>query len=124
LIKACDLKRNDNFELLHTAEAFVSAIKAKDNYITPAILRLNELQIAIRKRELNTLEKEELQHIVKSNRGNLEIKIGAYILLGAYTEARLLLSELDKEHQEIFCGYPIYNILLNNQQMIDIKDTP
>lgn len=109
LLKAYDISMRSY--LLETAYSIIELIKQNDRYIDNHIVRLNELQIIKRKRTLNVSEKAELYQIISYVNDNIDIKIGAYILLGETDEAEKLLNGLPEEHQQFFREYPIYALI-------------
>lgn len=109
LLKAYDISKRSY--LLETAYSIIELIKQNDRYIDNHIVRLNELQIIKRKRTLNVSEKAELYQIISYVNDNIDIKIGAYILLGETDEAEKLLNGLPEEHQQFFREYPIYALI-------------
>lgn len=110
LIKAYDLSKKKY--LLNAAKEMIKLIKQNDKFIDNTTIRLNELQIIKRERTLNFTEKADLYNTVASFSGNnLEIKIGAYILLDEIEEAQKLLNILPKERKKQFIEYPIYTMM-------------
>lgn len=115
LIKAYDSSNKEKPYLLDTAQKVIDLIKKNDKFIIKTTFRLNELQIIKRKRNLNFAEKAELYDIIKNcNEDNIEIKIGASILLDENEKAKILLVSLSKERQEQFMEYPIYSLLVSD----------
>lgn len=56
-------------------------------------------------------KKQKLYQIISYVNDNIDIKIGAYILLGETDEAEKLLNGLPEEHQQFFREYPIYALI-------------
>lgn len=75
-------------------------------------IRLNILQAEKRRRKLNDLENRCLLSL-KTNNADIQVKIGASILLESYTEAELLYKSLDPEQQKQFSEFPIVNLWPN-----------
>mgnify|MGYP000030514085 FL=1 len=71
---------------------------------------INDLQIKYRNRELDNTEIEKLTNILLNNKDNYEICFGASVLLKAKPQAELFWTRLDKETQERYQDYPIYNL--------------
>lgn len=109
LLKAYDTSKKSY--LLETAHSIVQLIKQNDKHIDKHTVRLNELQIIKRERTLNVAEKAELYKIISDAKDNIEIQIGAYILLDEADEAKKLLNNLSEERQQIFMEYPIYTLI-------------
>ena len=109
LLRAYDMSKKSI--LLETAHSIVHLIKQKDRHIDNHTLRLNELQIIKRERNLNVAEKSELYKIISDAKDNVEIIIGAYILLGEVEEAKRLLNGLSQERRQFFKEYPIYALI-------------
>ena len=107
VLKAYDMNPVKNIRLLKLAKDILTVLKQNNKFAQPAVIRLNELQIIKRERELNLFEIDELKNIIKTNKTDFEIIIGAYILLDACTEAVLKISELPEEKREMFLEYPI-----------------
>ena len=90
----------------------IHLIKQNDKFIDKNTARLNELQIIKRERTLNFVEKADLYSIITSFNGeNVEVKIGAYILLDEIEEAQKLLNILPKERKKQLIEYPIYTLM-------------
>ena len=112
LIKAYDLSKGKKKYLLNTAKEMIHLIKQNDKFIDKNTARLNELQIIKRERTLNFVEKADLYSIITSFNGeNVEVKIGAYILLDEIEEAQKLLNILPKERKKQLIEYPIYTLM-------------
>ncbi len=109
LLKAYDMSKKSC--LLEIAHSIVQLIKQNDMHIDKHTVRLNELQIIKRERILNVDEKAELYKIISDAKDNIEIQIGAYILLGEADEAKKLLNSLPEERQQLFREYPIYFLI-------------
>ena len=71
---------------------------------------INDLQIKSRNRELDNTEMESLTKILMNNQDNDEICFGASVLLKSKPQADLFWTKLDKETQERYQDYPIYNL--------------
>ena len=71
---------------------------------------INDLQIKYRNRELDNTEIEKLTNILLNNKDNDEICFGASVLLKSKPQADLFWTKLDKETQERYQVYPIYNL--------------
>lgn len=71
---------------------------------------INDLQIKSRNRELDNTEMEILTKILFNNQDNDEICFGASVLLKSKPQANLFWTKLDKETQERYQDYPIYNL--------------
>ena len=71
---------------------------------------INDLQIKSRNRELDNTEMESLTKILLNNQDNDEICFGASVLLKSKPQADLFWTRLDKETQERYRDYPIYNL--------------
>ena len=71
---------------------------------------INDLQIKYRNRELDDTEIEKLTNILLNNKDNDEICFGASVLLKSKPQADLFWTKLDKETQERYQDYPIYNL--------------
>lgn len=71
---------------------------------------INDLQIKSRNRELDDTELEKLTNILLNNKDNDEICFGASVLLKSKPQADLFWTKLDKETQERYQDYPIYNL--------------
>ena len=71
---------------------------------------INDLQIKYRNRELDNTEIEKLTNILLNNKDNDEICFGASVLLKSKPQADLFWTKLDKETQERYQDYPIYNL--------------
>ena len=71
---------------------------------------INDLQIKSRNRELDNTEMEILTKILFNNQDNDEICFGASVLLKSKPQANLFWTKLDKETQERYQVYPIYNL--------------
>lgn len=71
---------------------------------------INDLQIKSRNRELDNTEMENLTKILLNNQDNDEICFGASVLLKSKPQADLFWTRLDKETQERYRDYPIYNL--------------
>ena len=113
-INAYDSSDRCKKHLLDAAQSIVESIRRNDKYIDRFTLRLNELQIFKRKRNLNVGEKSELFGIISNSSDNIEIRIGAYILLDEIEEASKLLISLSEERQKNFMRYPIYALAKMN----------
>ncbi len=107
VIKAYDADTNSNANLLEASELIVQAIKKREPEKT--IIRINELQIVKRKRKLTKEETYELMEMLKSHQSDVEVQIGIYLLLDAYTEAKLKLMELSEGDRKEFMNLPICN---------------
>lgn len=73
-------------------------------------LRLNELQIFKRLRELSQSEMEGLIEIADSSDSPDDIKFGAYVLLGDKMRATKYLNKLPYSDRDSMKDYPIYNL--------------
>lgn len=102
--------------LLELADAISNAIIKRDKSVMPEVNKLNKLQIAKRKRSLDVGEQMELMNIIQKNSDNLELQIGANILLGQNDIAYEMLNQLPNKQRETFERYPIFNLLLNGNQ--------
>ena len=71
---------------------------------------INDLQIKYRNRELDDTEIEKLTKILMNNQDNDEICFGASVLLKSKPQADFFWTKLDKETQERYQDYPIYNL--------------
>ncbi|MFV8043372.1 DUF4365 domain-containing protein [Streptococcus pluranimalium] len=71
---------------------------------------INDLQIKSRNRELNDTEMETLSKILINNYDNNEICFGSSVLLKSKPQADLFWKKLNKETQERYLDYPIYNL--------------
>ncbi|MCC3175941.1 hypothetical protein K4I02_0927 [Streptococcus gordonii] len=71
---------------------------------------INDLQIKSRNRELDNTEMESLTKILLNNQDNDEICFGASVLLKSKPQADFFWTKLDKETQERYQDYPIYNL--------------
>lgn len=100
-----------NTSLLKFAKNILAVLKEKDSLAQPVIIRLNELQVVRRERELNLVEIDELKNIIKENKNDIQIVTGAYILLYAFTEASFQLSEMGENEKKAFLEFPICKFL-------------
>lgn len=75
----------------------------------PSTLKIIE-PIKYRNRELDNTEIEKLTNILLNNKDNDEICFGASVLLKSKPQADLFWTKLDKETQERYQVYPIYNL--------------
>lgn len=104
------LKRND---FLKTSLTFTDWLKNENkdsselSFIT---LRINELQIFKRLRQLSQSEIAELVEISDSNEYIDEIKFAACVLLDDKIRANNYLNKLPYEDQKAIYDYPIYNL--------------
>ncbi|WP_369351161.1 DUF4365 domain-containing protein [Streptococcus hillyeri] len=71
---------------------------------------INDFQIKSRNRELSNIELEILSEILINNYGKNEICFGASVLLKSKPQASLFWNKLDKETQEHYLDYPIFNL--------------
>lgn len=106
ILQGYDLRTNKDAALLDLADSICSWIANYGEKINAQILKLNQLQIAKRKRNLEISEILELGKLTeKSNDPN--IRCGAYLLLGDLENAQLSFDEIPPEFQEEFLTYPI-----------------
>lgn len=111
VLKAYDMNPVKNTSLLKFAKDILAVLREKDSLAQPVIIRLNELQVARRERELNLAEIDELKNIIKENKNDIQIVTGAYILLDAFTEVSFQLSEMGKKEKKAFLEFPICKFL-------------
>ena len=104
--KAEDVSRS---ELLLNWAQFLSDwnLKYSKNYEMAII---NDLQIKSRVRKLNSKEMEILSNILVNSNDNYELCFGSSVLLKSKPQADLFWTKLDKETQERYQVYPIYNL--------------
>lgn len=73
-------------------------------------LKINELQLIKRKRDLTEDEQRELERI-ESDTGDMKVACAVNILLENRRKAKKKLDEMSDEDKEIFMTFPIYNLL-------------
>ena len=73
-------------------------------------LKINELQLIKRKRNLTEDEQRELERI-ESDTGDMKVACAVNILLENRRKAKKKLDEMSDEDKEIFMTFPIYNLL-------------
>lgn len=112
MLKAYDKSQNDG--LMQTVNKMLEWIKTVSEFLSTEILRLNELQIAKRTRELNFTEKQEL-FTIATNSDDITCRIGAFLLLNEQVEAEKLLNEMPEEARNKFMTYPIFRFYIKKK---------
>lgn len=79
---------------------------AKDDTVDASVLRLNQLQIEKRRRDLTTQEIVELSRYAGDD-NPVNIRCGAYLLLGDSNEAQKCFDMLPNDEQKEFLKFPI-----------------
>lgn len=80
-------------------------IKSKRIYI------INYYQTFKRMRELTIEERRVLLDIAEDNEEDIQLRVGAHILLGNFEIAELYLSRMNEQDQKQFKQYPIYHFM-------------
>lgn len=83
------------------------------HFINNEISIINDLQIKIRTRKLNDDELEMLNKILNENYTQKEICFAVWVLLGLKSQADILWNKFNKETQNEYMEYPIYNLYKN-----------
>lgn len=113
LLKYYDSMDPKDHDILDTVKDILAYIMESRTHATEDVtIRLNILQAEKRRRKLNDLENRCLLSL-KTNNADIQVKIGASILLESYTEAELLYKSLDPEQQKQFSEFPIVNLWPN-----------
>ena len=116
LIKAYDFD-NSRVEFIHAALSISDWIMKKDtNKIPYQIKLINKLQIKKRIDKLSDKEMEELQQIAETPDVSENIKVGAYILLGNITGAKIHFNQMNEQEQTAFKHFPIYHLWPRNDE--------
>ena len=92
--------------LLDLAETICDWLALDKKTVEYPVLRLNQLQIQKRRRQLSTQEIIELGRFTDTDYP-ANIRCGAYLLLGDSDEAQKCFDELSKEMQKEFITFPI-----------------
>lgn len=101
-----DEQNKKDERLLDLAESICDWLALDKENVDRSILRLNQLQIAKRRRILKTREKIELGKLTEDNIP-AEIRCGAFLLLDDADEAQKCFDELSREQKKCFITYPI-----------------
>lgn len=104
-LKAYDELKNMDF--INIAEDIVRKI---ERYNSNNNLLLNKFQIKRRKGILNEDDKRKLYEM-KQTGSDPQSLCAISILLENYYDANMILDGMSKEEKELFCTYPIYNLL-------------
>lgn len=110
MLSAYDEVGEKNKNLLKVAKDFAEWILNEDKEeVLPYEIKLfNYLQIIHRERELNIDEVRQLCSITEDNSMGEDIKTAAYLLLGNQLAAEIHFEKIEREMQEGFKKYPIY----------------
>lgn len=101
-----DAQEQKNPDLLDLADSVCDWLAAYNDVADKQIVRLNQLQIIKRKRNLSISEIIELGKIAEE--ANIPtIRCGAFLLLGEIEKAQLCFDELSPEMRSEFITYPI-----------------
>ena len=114
MIKAYDVDKEKNKELLQVAEQYCSWLTENTENLD-SIMTINRLQIVKRKRKFNGSEIQELMSIKSSNE-SFSIKCAVCILLDEKDEAQDYFDKLSDDEKKEFISFPIYN--LSNIRML------
>lgn len=110
LLKYYDSMGTPDYDILDTVKDILSYILESHDHATEDVtIRLNLLQAEKRRRKLSALENRYLLSL-KSDNKDIQVKIGASILLESYTEAELFYEALDPEQRKQFSEYPIMTL--------------
>lgn len=101
-----DEQTNKDSRLLDLADKICGWLSGYGEEVDPRILKLNQLQIIKRKRELIIPEIVELGKLVDAINPE-DIRCGAYLLLGDVNEAQKCFEEMPPDSQDEFITYPI-----------------
>lgn len=118
MLKAYDKQSEKNLQLLLMAEGFCQWLIQHGPDENKVIAEINHLQVIIRQRPLNIVEKGSLHRILADPaQTDNYCKVGVSILLRDYDEARTLLSRLPvNEETAYFMEQPIMNLLPNSEE--------
>lgn len=111
MLLAYDVGGSKNEKLLNAAYKIAKwLLMLLDDKDDIQIRLLNYLQTVKRSRDFNEDEKKQLYSVIESGNAADAILIGAYILLGNTSGAKLHYDKLSPEEQDNFSNYPIYNL--------------
>lgn len=118
LLKYYDSRETKDCDILDTVKDILSYVSETHPHRTDDVsIQLNLLQTEKRRRKLNDLENRYLLSL-KSKNKDIQVKIGASILLESYTEAELFYESLDPEQREQFSECPIMNLWPSHESVI------
>jgi hypothetical protein len=102
-------KSDNRTEILKTATELAEWLlhKTADDVLPISIRQLNLYQTYLRSRELKSVEKDDIQHIINSSSEHLEVRAGAYLLLNQQADAEAIFEAMDEETENAFMKYPI-----------------
>lgn len=112
----CDSNPDKKENFLKVSMEFVYWLQeeiAKSGGLDSDILKLNELQIIKRQRDLTPDEIEWLFELIESISKDNILKFGACVLLGENKRAERIFSSFSEEEQEEYSRYPIYSLFRN-----------
>lgn len=108
LLKAYD--KSGDSEIINTAAAFSEWIMtATEDEVPYSVRVLNDLQIKKRRRTLTSKEEEQIYHLIEMPNVTDDTLVGAYLLLGQQTAAKMHFDKLEPEIQAEFREYPIFH---------------
>lgn len=109
LLLAYDESEKKDALLLDAIIEIADWLDQNDLYLSKNIRKLNLLQAIKRKRLLEDEEKQYLRMLVESKPGDEAIYVGAYLLLDDLETAKKHYERMEKNKQESFRNFPIYN---------------
>ncbi|RAN85244.1 DUF4365 domain-containing protein [Bacillus sp. SRB_331] len=106
-VTAFDL--TEDVEWLELAEHLYS--KYAGEYITDAIVFINQLQIKLRREGVISEEdSKQLITIKQKNAENLDMQFCTSVLLGSAVESKILFGQFESDNQERYKEFPIYKL--------------
>lgn len=79
---------------------------------------LNRYQTILRQRPLSEREMVDILEVAENSNALEQNKIGAYLLLGNYSAARIHLKRLPAKEEEEFRSYPIFHFFQGSEQTV------